>query len=170
MVINICSTKKKTRTMENQNVNDMFSCMLKLEICIYEGSGLFMILKWINFYLDLGNCLDVVFYFWKFLFRIGWNCSTNRLRFDLIHRSVLNFFDFEVSAKRKNSWQYTWICVEYKSKTSEWAYRQTPYAETEPNAMIANVVPTNIGAVSSRYVPEVREIISNYYYDWIVAF
>lgn len=65
MVINICSTKKKTRTMENQNVNDMFSCMLKLEICIYEGSGLFMILKWINFYLDLGNCLDVVFLFLK---------------------------------------------------------------------------------------------------------
>lgn len=32
-------------------------------------------------------------------------------------------------------------------------YLQTPYAETAPNATIANVVPTNNGAVSSRYVP-----------------
>lgn len=34
-----------------------------------------------------------------------------------------------------------------------------PYAEIEPNANMANVVPTNIGAVSSRYVPLMRNIL-----------
>lgn len=30
---------------------------------------------------------------------------------------------------------------------------QIPYADTDPNAKTANVVPTNNGADSSRYVP-----------------
>lgn len=38
-------------------------------------------------------------------------------------------------------------------------YLQTPYAETAPNATMANVVPTNNGAVSSRYVPINQQFI-----------
>lgn len=30
---------------------------------------------------------------------------------------------------------------------------QTPYADTDPNAKMAKVVPTSSGAASSRYVP-----------------
>lgn len=38
-------------------------------------------------------------------------------------------------------------------------YLQTPYAETAPNATMANDVPTNNGAVSSRYVPINQQFI-----------
>lgn len=42
----------------------------------------------------------------------------------------------------------------FHSKNQRKNYLQTPYAETEPSAIIAKNVPTNIGAVSSRYVPK----------------